>query len=82
MCPISRNELSLTAQYSWLYRLFLAVDANFRLKLRDRGIKNDPELGPGNAYFVAYKDYLAVMDTYGDQKEVCRVFLSLLACTN
>ena len=35
----------------WLYCLFLAIDANFRLKQKARGIK-DPELGPGLAYFV------------------------------
>ena len=37
--------------HRWLYCLFLAIDANFRLKLKARGIK-DPELGPGLAYFV------------------------------
>ena len=37
--------------YRWLYSLFLAIDANFRLKLKSRAIK-DPELGPGLAYFV------------------------------
>ena len=35
----------------WLYCLFLAIDANFRLKLKTRGIK-DPELGSGLSYFV------------------------------
>jgi len=35
----------------WIYCLFLAIDANFRLKLKARGIK-DPELGSGLAYFV------------------------------
>jgi len=35
----------------WLYSLFLAIDANFRLKLKTRAIK-DPELGSGLAYFV------------------------------
>jgi hypothetical protein len=34
-----------------LYSLFIAIDANFRLKLKSRGIK-DPELGSGLAYFV------------------------------
>ena len=35
----------------WIYCLFLAINANFRLKLKLRGIK-DPELGSGLAYFV------------------------------
>ena len=35
----------------WLYSLFIAMDANFRLKLKSRDIQ-DPELGSGLAYFV------------------------------
>ena len=35
----------------WLYSLFLAIDANFRLKLKARDIQ-DPELGAGLSYFV------------------------------
>ena len=31
--------------------MFLAIDANFRLKLKTRAIK-DPELGSGLSYFV------------------------------
>lgn len=40
----------------WLYSLFLAVDANFRLKLKSRGI-TDPEIGSGWSYFVEPKQY-------------------------
>ena len=40
----------------WLYSLFLAVDANFRLKLKDRKIK-DPEVGSGWTYFVENGKY-------------------------
>lgn len=54
----------------WLYTLYLAMDANFRLKLRNRGIKNDPELGRGWGYFVNDSEYQAVMETFGDQEEV------------
>jgi hypothetical protein len=56
---------------SWLYTLYLAMDANFRLKLRERHIKNDPELGPGWAYCVDEKPYQEEMVKYGDQTEVC-----------
>ena len=35
----------------WLYSLFIAMDANFRLKLKSHDIR-DPELGSGLAYFV------------------------------
>ena len=54
----------------WLYTLYLAMDANFRLKLHNRGIKNDPELGRGWGYFVNDSEYQAVMETFGDQEEV------------
>ena len=37
--------------HRWIYSLFLAIDVNFRLKLKTRGIK-DPELAAGLAYFV------------------------------
>jgi hypothetical protein len=40
--------------YRWLYGLFIAMDANFRLKLKARGVA-DPELGSGLAYFVNAK---------------------------
>ena len=40
----------------WLYSYFLAVDTNFRLKLKSRGIA-DPEIGSGWSYFVESKQY-------------------------
>ena len=40
----------------WLYACFLAVDANFRLKLKSRGIA-DPEVGSGWSYFVENERY-------------------------
>ena len=47
---------------SWLYRLILAMDANFRLKNRLRSnSKADPGLGTGWAYFVpeeAYREHV------------------------
>lgn len=55
---------------SWIYTLYLAMDANFRLKLRDRNIRQDPELGPGWSYFVHEANYQESMATFGDQKEV------------
>jgi hypothetical protein len=49
------------------------MDANFRLKLRQRGIKNDGELGPGWSYFSKDDDYQTVMAGFGDQAEVRRI---------
>ena len=45
----------------WIYAQFVAVDANFRLKSKNRQIK-DPELGSGWSYFVentAYAEHVA-----------------------
>ena len=43
--------------FRWLYSLFLAVDTNFRLKLKDHKIK-DPELRSRWAYFVETDRYI------------------------
>jgi len=44
-----------------MYAQFIAVDANFRLKSKNRQVK-DPELGSGWSYFVentAYTQHVA-----------------------
>jgi hypothetical protein len=64
------HQVSIDFYLSWLYTLYLAMDANFRLKLRQRYIKNDPELGPGWAYCVEEKAFQEEMVNYGDQTEV------------
>ncbi|RDB21620.1 hypothetical protein Hypma_011223 [Hypsizygus marmoreus] len=50
----------------WLYRLFLGIDANFRLKrkLVSNWIK-DPALGDGWAYFVQSSNFRDFLNTYG-----------------
>jgi hypothetical protein len=60
--------------YRFLYTLFLAVDANFKLKGKDRGI-NDLELAPGWASFVEEGRYQEHIVQYVDQSEVCVVGL-------
>lgn len=54
----------------FLYTQFLAVDANFKLKGKDRGI-NDPDLTPGWASFVEDGRYHNHIAQYVDQPEVC-----------
>lgn len=56
----------MTIQCRWLYSLFIAIDANFRLKLKTRGIK-DPELGSGLAYFVNAKEFEAHLKDHIDE---------------
>ncbi|KAM6501762.1 hypothetical protein JOM56_001739 [Amanita muscaria] len=53
----------------FLYTLFLAVDANFKLKQKNRGIQ-DPELYPGWAYFVNEGPYQDFINNYIDQPEI------------
>jgi len=55
--------------FRWLYTLFLAFDANFRLSLKDKGF-NDIELGPGWAYQVEETQYQNHVATILDQQEV------------
>lgn len=50
----------------------MATDANFRLKLKNRGIK-DPELGSGWAYFVESTAYETHIRNSTDGDEVSHV---------
>ncbi|KAF4588993.1 hypothetical protein EYR40_010549 [Pleurotus pulmonarius] len=58
---------------SWLYTLFLAIDANFKLKSKSRGLE-DVELDPGWSYFVNDARYKAHLLKHSDQPEIntCR----------
>ena len=60
----------LTTMPSWLYTLFIMVDANFKLKLKDKGIP-DAHLGSGWAYFVKDDEFGSYLQAHaGDQVEV------------
>lgn len=45
------------------------LDANFRLKLKDRNIDDEP-LGPGLAYYVKSDGYMEHVVASGTQTEV------------
>ena len=72
MCVISSFVLlqnCLQFSFRFLYILYISVDANFKLKGKDRGLE-DVELMPGWGPFVeesAYQDFIA---NYVDQPEV------------
>ncbi|KAF7970361.1 hypothetical protein HWV62_24272 [Athelia sp. TMB] len=54
----------------WVYALFLAIDANFRLKRKDvSSDAADPSLNRGRAYFVEENRYKTHLAAYGDQEE-------------
>jgi hypothetical protein len=73
---IMHEPVDTDSYYRWLYTLFIAVDANFRMGLKDRGI-SDLQLAPGWAYLVEEQKYQNHIKAYVDQKEV--QFLRLLA---
>ncbi|KZP13327.1 hypothetical protein FIBSPDRAFT_913099 [Athelia psychrophila] len=64
----------------WLYMLILAMDANFRLRSKLRGISVDPHLSPGWSYFVNHAPYATFIADYVDQVEIgtCVGFQALL----
>ncbi|KAI0037592.1 hypothetical protein FA95DRAFT_1614058 [Auriscalpium vulgare] len=53
----------------WKYATMLAVDANFKLKLKDRGFE-DVELAPGWSYFVENEAYAKHCNNYVDEEEM------------
>ncbi|KAF7971126.1 hypothetical protein HWV62_22000 [Athelia sp. TMB] len=53
----------------WLYMLLLAMDANFHLRSKLRGISVDPHLSPGWSYFVNHIPYASFIANYVDQAE-------------
>ena len=61
LMPCNCNA-AVNLDFSWLYALFIALDANFRLKRKAiSSDEADPSLSSGWAYFVdecAYKEYL------------------------
>jgi hypothetical protein len=55
----------------------LAIDANFRLKLKTRGIK-DPELGSGLTYFVNTVKFQEHLTNHTHENEVSLSISSVL----
>jgi hypothetical protein len=68
--------------HSFLYALFLALNANFRLKRKDvSSEEKDPGLGTGLAFFGDVKEYMEHLDKHWDQKqEVSLIALSQTVC--
>lgn len=65
---MSRNPAYLFF-LSWIYAQFIAIDANFRLKLKNRQL-NDPELGSGWFYFVENSAYTSHVEKSLIEEEV------------
>jgi hypothetical protein len=54
----------------WLYALRLTIDANFRLKNKAHGIKNDSPLGDGWGHWVLAEPYDSHIEKFGHVSEV------------
>lgn len=67
----------LTHPLSWLYTFMVAIDANFKLKLKSHGYK-DVELAAGYAYFVCGAPYDEVLRAHQDEEEDVSSILSLI----
>ncbi|KAI0057336.1 hypothetical protein BV25DRAFT_1812584, partial [Artomyces pyxidatus] len=57
-------------RFVWKYALILAVDANFKLKLKKRNKIKDVQLADGWAYFVADREYKAHLAVHTDEAEL------------
>jgi hypothetical protein len=68
--------------HSFLYALFLVLDANFRLKRKDvSSEEKDPGLGTGLTFFSDVKEYMEHLDKHWDQKqEVSLIALLQTVC--
>ncbi len=64
----------------WLYMLLLAIDTNFRLKCKERGVKDDPELGGAWGQFVDGEMYEAELGKHHGDIEVRFVFVGSYGC--
>lgn len=53
----------------WLSSEFVMLDANFRLKSKQRNL-SDPPLGDGLAYYVENTTYMSHVKASGEQTEV------------
>ncbi|KAJ7718094.1 hypothetical protein B0H14DRAFT_2244422, partial [Mycena olivaceomarginata] len=55
----------------FLYMIFLAIDACFRLeRKKNSSWKADPSIQDGWAYFVRSLEYIEFVKTLGEQKKV------------
>ncbi|KAJ7470062.1 hypothetical protein B0H11DRAFT_2238017 [Mycena galericulata] len=85
-CPyngrnLPRDWCDVDPKFSYLYRLILAIDANFKLKNRIRTNEHhDPSLGPGWGAFVEPKRYRQHLRKYVGEKDIstCIAFAALM----
>ncbi|KAI0772180.1 hypothetical protein BC629DRAFT_1595397 [Irpex lacteus] len=75
------NWETVSDDLKYIYTLFVAIDANFRLKRRARSNETrDPTLTPGWGYFVEDEAYRAYLRDMTDQSDIstCTGFAALM----
>lgn len=55
----------------WIYALILTIDANFKMSLKEKGIKDDPALGDAWAHWVPREEFYDYLRNNGGAVEVC-----------
>ena len=70
------SEQHLTRPRSWLDTEFVLLDANFRLKLKQRNLE-DPPFGGGLAYFVEQEPYMPHVKAAGAQTEASPLLIKI-----
>ncbi|KAI0261418.1 hypothetical protein BC834DRAFT_830320, partial [Gloeopeniophorella convolvens] len=74
MCPqpgrnMPKDITEIPEDERWKFSVMFAVDANFKLKLKNRGLR-DVALAPGWSYFVNSEEYDAHIKRYVDEAEM------------
>jgi hypothetical protein len=79
------NQSSSFYATRWLHSLFLAIDANFRLKRKAVSRDDaDPTLSRGWAYFVEDAAYKSHLEVHGSkvQEVICTSLMAFFAASN
>lgn len=62
--------LTLTDIFRWLFAVFIAIDANFRLRRKDvSNVDVDPSLNRGRAFVVERGEFRKHLEEFGSQKD-------------
>lgn len=69
-CICYKESSLITFMYRWIYCLILTIDANFRLKLKEKGNVADLALGNGWSHWVPREEFNAYVAAYGAVVEV------------
>jgi hypothetical protein len=76
--PADGSWRNVPRERCFLYALFLAIDANFRMKRRDvSSEEEDPSLGDGVAFFARVEEYMQHLEKHWNLEQEVR--FSILA---